>query len=273
MRAHASIAHAPGRRVVATAGALLAVLGCATACPQPPVPAPQCPIGQRYTGGVCVLIPLADLVAADAFDGREVEEGWGAAEKGGAWTPQLLLASALSVGDDTAEMVIDDGALPGEAQLNELLEKDVDVVVRVVFDPPPRADLVAYVYLRDQGVSRYRAALFIGTDDGVRVSIVRVGVDETLMGDEPIGDRGLEAGGAAWIRARVESEAPSIVSVKAWAEGDDEPEGWDLQVRDNDFTFPAGPLGVGVFVSSEAANGATFLFDDLVVRPAAAVDE
>jgi cell wall-associated NlpC family hydrolase len=109
--------------------------------------------------------------------------------------------------------------------------------------------------------SHYRFRLVLTTAGGVRLAVEK-NVDDVvtnLSAATTIGN-GYAAGQQWWVRAQ---NINSALRIKAWKDGDTEPDGWTHTVQDS--SLSVGRVGVRCHTASGATNSPTFVIDDFEI--------
>ncbi len=211
--------------------------------------------------------PVDVALAADAF-GRELAQGWGTADRGGAWT----------TGGPAANTSVSGGAgvlagSPGQtttALLGALSSTDVAVQATLVLPSAPTGG-GTYQSLAAQrsGSSDYRVKLWFRSTGEVQVMLVRTvdGAETTLGGYTLPG--GHAPGQALTVRFETSGSGTTTLRVKAWAAGTAEPAAWALTRTDSTAGLQRpGAVLLHQYVSGSATTRSTVRVDDLWVGPA-----
>ncbi|MGY1649769.1 PKD domain-containing protein [Geodermatophilus sp. SYSU D01119] len=231
-----------------------------------PAPAPQ-PQPQPEPQPDPQPQPVDAALAADAF-GRELAQGWGTADLGGAWTTGGPAANASVSGGA--------GALAGSpgqtttALLGALSSTDVAVQATLVLPSAPTGG-GTYLSLAAQraGTSDYRVKLWFRSTGEVQVMLVRT-VDgaETILGGYTL-PGGHTPGQALTVRFETSGSGTTTLRVKAWAAGTAEPAAWALTRTDSTAGLQRpGAVLLHQYVSGSATARSTVRVDDLWVGPA-----
>jgi hypothetical protein len=214
----------------------------------------------------------AGVLAADDFS-RPADEAWPAALKGGGYSflgPTTDYSVEQGTGTMRTPSAVDRGAM-----LTGLRARDVDVTVRVSTDRNPQGgDQFVYVDLRaTDELTRYRARVRLDPDRNAWLQFARtIGSSTELLGTEIRAPSGADAtAGSLWIRAATTGQDPAALGLKAWQDGQPEPDTWLYTVTDADQHLAApGSVGIETYVSARATNApVTFRFSDLRIAAAA----
>jgi CSLREA domain-containing protein len=208
-------------------------------------------------------------VAADAFS-RTVSGGWGTADIGGAYTTSQGPTADYSVSGGTGNIVMPSANTSRSALLNNTSQRDVDVRFRVRTDKVPTGgNSFIYAVARRNGTNEYRPRMILNANGTVSVnaSVVINGTESALGTAVVVSGLTQSANSFIWLRAQVTGASPTTVRVKAWADGQAEPSGWQFSVTNNAAAVQtAGSLGLRTYVNSSINNAPiTFSFDDYSV--------
>jgi CSLREA domain-containing protein len=212
-------------------------------------------------------VPAGVTYVADGF-GRTTG-GWGSADIGGVYTLQGS-TSSYSVGSGTGTMNVSAANSTRAALLNGVSQRDVDIRVRLTVDKAAAGGgYVIYAVARRIGSSEYRARLIFNANGSVSVnaSVVSNGSESALSA--PIVVNGLSQGPSqfVWLRARVTGASPTTINVKAWADGQTEPQTWQFTATNSLAAVQAaGTVGLRVFLGAAVTNAPLVItFDDYAV--------
>ena len=210
------------------------------------------------------------MYALDSFD-RNLAEGWGAADRGGAWS---LAGSAWSFAANGAGSITASAGRGPAAYLNGVSSTDTDVRVSVGTDKPAvnTSIFLSVVGRRVSGGGDYRAKVRLLANGAVGVSIGRTAADgkESLVTPEVmLPDVTYSADTSLRVRFQVVGTGPTTTRVKVWPVTATEPAMWLLSATDS--TGPlqvAGGVGLMHYLGSTAANApVAALFDDFAAGP------
>jgi hypothetical protein len=227
---------------------------CATPTPTPP----QCTCPTPTPPCTC----NGQTVVNDSFT-REMGNGWGNADVGGAYT-MFGSSGSFSVDGALGHMLVGAGVTRG-ALLDSISRRDVDIKFRVKPDKPAMGGKsFVYAVARKIGSNEYRPRVIFNPDGTVSVnaSILVNGV-ETSLGT-PVVAPGVNQSSFVWFRAQVTGSNPTTIRVKAWQAGSSEPAGWQFTTTNsNSACQSAGGVGLRVYVNSAATNAPIdWRFDD-----------
>jgi PKD repeat protein len=215
--------------------------------------------------------PGPQPVAFDAFT-RQVTDGWGSADLGGAWTRAGSATNFSVTGGRGRIRMSSPGTGPGMA-LNGISSSDTDLRVRVGAD---KAATGGGTYLTVQprlltNGNRYYADLRLVAGGTVSLTLGRTvsGADTGLLTRTV---PGLTVGPDQLVQVRAQAfgTSPTTFRVKVWATGAEEPTAWTSSVTDSTAGLQvAGGVGLRTYLSGSATNAPVLgLFDDLNVSPA-----
>ena len=221
------------------------------------------------TDSVTVTAPTQ--IAFDNFD-RTVDNGWGTAEVGGAWTTSSTASNfAVAGGDATIRMATGSGPA---AYLNSqaVVKRDVELQSSVSYDKPGTGGGMYTSFIaRRNGTTDYRTVVRV-TATAVTVQIQRtVGGTATVLGSTATLSGGtLAANNSVQVKFRVVTVGNSTtLQAKVWRTSPDEPTAWNVTTTDSTAGLQtAGGVGVYSYLSGSATNGPVVAkFAEFVVRP------
>src|SRR3954471_16800269 len=208
------------------------------------------------------------ILASDSFT-RARPSTWGTADVGGAY----------AIGGGTGTFAVDGqhGTMAlAKAGANlfaalPVATRDVDITVRIAVDKVPvGGSIYAYAIGRRNGLDEYRSKVMFKPDRSLAVgaSIVVNGA-ETAVGGPPQTIAGMtySAGGFVWLHTTMSGISPTVVRVKAWADGTAEPSAWQLTASSSSTAIQnPGGAGVRAYMGAGVSNlPLTVSFDDLAV--------
>ena len=214
-------------------------------------------------------LPAAGAVAADAF-GRTVSAGWGNADVGGKYTLQGA-ASNYNVNGTAGTILLTGANQSRSAMLDATSGANVDMVFRVAADKVA-AGGTYYVYCaaRRNGTNEYRPRLLFNANGTVSVgaSLLNSGAESALAASVVVPGLTQSANGYIWVRAQATGASPTTINVKAWADGQAEPAGWQFTATDSMAAVQvAGSVGLRVYITGSVTTApVTFSFDDLSIQ-------
>lgn len=224
---------------------------------------------QLTTVSVSAVDPGTTL-AADDFE-RAVSGGWGSADVGGSYT-LLGSSSSFNVSGGSGQIVLSAGA-SRRATLEGAVARDVDILVRVRTDKPT-SNGSHYIYLvaRRSGGNAYRPKLVVAANGQVSVHAgVVIDNSESSLGPSVAVPGASPANGWTWLRAQVTGAGPTMIRVKAWADGAPEPTSWQFEASNSHAALQdVGSVGLMAYISGSISNApVTLSFDDYTVSTAA----
>jgi CSLREA domain-containing protein len=207
--------------------------------------------------------------AKDTFT-RNITSGWGNAETGGGYT-LIGTASNFNVNGFSGTMAVQSAGGALYAKLPGVTTTDLDFVFRLKTDKPAVGNnQIAFFLARSiSNNTEYRGQLRISTSNSVFIRALKVvNGSQTNLGTE-ITVPGLtySAGSYIWMHGQVVGTNPTTIRLKAWADGQAEPSGWQFTVTDSEPSLQvAGSVGLRSYLASGVTNApVVFTFDDLLV--------
>ncbi|MFT4009800.1 MAG: PKD domain-containing protein [Nocardioidaceae bacterium] len=214
-----------------------------------------------------VTVSSVVVLASDDF-GRSVNNGWGTADTGGAWTLQGA-TSSFSVTSGKGVMNLPTAGAGRYAYLAASGEPDTDSTVDVTLSAAPdSAGVYVGLLSRRQGTDYYQARVR-ATSAGVTLAIQRnVGTTTTTLRSVAIS--GLVVGAGDTVRMRflvVGDGGTTTLSAKVWSAAETEPNAWQNTTTDSTTSLQsAGATGLYGYLSSSSTAVPTALsFDNLRV--------
>jgi PKD repeat protein len=217
-----------------------------------------------------VVNPLNQAIAFDDF-ARAVQNGWGAADKGGAWTASGSVSN-FGVSGDAGVMTVPAGKVRTQS-LNALSTTTTDTSVTVRVDRPTGGSSFVSVVGRKVGNSDYRVKLRYSPNGDVFATVVRVvNGTETVLGGGKVNGLVVNNGGSLQVRFQADGTGTTQLRAKVWKSGDAEPGDWFAQTTDS---TPAlqnpGSIAFQTYVSGRLTNAPyTVTFDNLKVASSVA---
>ncbi len=214
--------------------------------------------------------PQNSLLVEDRFS-RSVTNGWGSATTGGAYTHVGGSTSDYAVDGSSGSMLI---GTAGSASRNSLLlgtvAQDIDISMRVKTDKAATGGgpMPYVIGRRISSGNEYRGRLRVTSTGKIMVQAVRVsGGVETFLGTE--GASGVTHSANTYIRMRMQITGthPTTIRLKAWIDGQAEPNTWQQSVTDGEANLQtSGAVGLRAYLPSTSTNAPVrFTFDDLSV--------
>ncbi|MFK4789341.1 PKD domain-containing protein [Microbacterium sp. ZW T5_56] len=192
--------------------------------------------------------PTTDLLAQDGF-GREIADGWGLADTGGAWWTQGG-DSAFSVSNGAGRIALAPSWT--RSALLSAVQSD-GVVVRATLRAdtiPEGAGAAALTVVgRQTETGAYQARVRVEAGGTVRLYVMR---DEAALGGASLVlPARYRAGDPLHVKVQVSGMGETTIAAKLWADGTPEPAGWQLTGTDRtDGMQQPGVVGVRGAVSS-----------------------
>lgn len=211
-------------------------------------------------------------IAADSFN-RNQNSGWGSADTGGVYTLDGNLPD-FNVANGAGSIQVPSANGNKAAYLNGASASDVDMKVRITAGKAPAGgSFFAFAEARHNGNNTYRGKLVLRTDGSVAVqaSVVINGTETGLGAQVPVSGLTFTPFSYIWLRVQVTGSNPTTIKVKAWADGQSEPNAWQFSATDGRAAVQvAGGVGLRAYLHSAVTNApVTFFFDDLTVTAAA----
>ncbi len=209
----------------------------------------------------------ATTYAADAF-GR-TSSGWGSADVGGSYS---LQGNAVNYGlaNGLGTMLLPAKGASRAALLNGVTPRDVEILLRVgVNKVAAGGRYYVYAVARRNGNSEYRPRLLFNADGSVSVnaSVLTNGSESSLGAAVAVAGLSQSADGFIWLRAQVTGASPTTIRVKAWADGEAEPAGWQFSATNSHAAVQvAGAVGLRAYISRSVSTAPVVVsFDDYSV--------
>jgi PKD repeat protein len=216
-----------------------------------------------------VTVTAPTQIAWDDFN-RTVNNGFGTAELGGAWTTSGTTSNfAVSGGNATIRMATGSG--PG-VYLNSVSARDVELNSTVSYDKA-RTGGGAYTsfIVRRSGNTDYRAVVRT-TATAVTVQIQRtVSGTATVLGSTVTLTGGaLAANDTVNVKFQAVGNGTTTLRAKVWRSTDTEPTAWTVTTTDGTAALQnAGGVGLYSYLSGSATNGPIVArFASFEVKPA-----
>lgn len=217
------------------------------------------------------------VLAADTFD-RTQSGSWTVADEGGLYSYQGRL-SDFSVAGSTGRLVLPAAGATRSAFLLSPLALDVDMTFAVSTDKPA-AGAAIFVYgsvRRSTDGAAYRPKLRFAPSGAVFAHAGRVaatGGESSLGPAVEVDGLTHAAGTVIRFRAQAIGSNPTTIRVRAWADGQPEPDTWHFTATDNAAKLQEpGAVGVLSHLSSGSTNSpVTVALDGLLVTTTAPID-
>ncbi|GAB2590281.1 hypothetical protein GCM10009593_32300 [Microlunatus antarcticus] len=209
------------------------------------------------------LLTGGSSLASDAFQRKA--DGWGKADKGGAWTTDG--DAAFSTDGQQGVLSLGGAGEGGTASLARVSSTKANVVGDVSIDKTGSKDgtTAAYV-LRQRGSADYRAKLVFVEDGKLFLVVSRVvdGKEKVIKTVKP--KTTYEPGDILRLRATISSAKNATIKATVWNAGTKEPSA-QLSVKDSTKALnKAGSVGVWGYQAQAATNAPVQLdFDNLLV--------
>ena len=199
------------------------------------------------------------VVASDAF-GREVANGLGSADVGGAWTFTGATSSySVTGGTGRLRMATLGGTL--SAYLDGASQQAGDLRFSIGVDKPATGSgiFLAAIGRRVNVAGAYQAKIVLRVGGAVGVSLVRAnssgGSEVALTPSINLPGLAYAAGDRLNVRLQTIGTSPTTLNLKVWKAGTPEPTGWQRTATDSTAALQAtGGIGLRAYLSSSATN-------------------
>lgn len=227
-------------------------------------------IGTASTSVTVTAPPGSTIMASDAFS-RQVVNGLGTSDVGGAWTATgASTAYSVTAGVGRIRMATVGGTL--FAQLDAVLVPSSDLRMNIAIDQPATGSglYVSPIARRVVGVGGYQAKIAFRVGGAVTVCLVRTNASAVETAISPtINVPGIAyvAGDRLNVRLQAIGGSPTTVNVRVWKVGSAEPSTWHLTTTDSTSGLQGpGSIGVRSYLSSSATTvPVTVSIDDLLL--------
>jgi PKD repeat protein len=194
-------------------------------------------------------------LARDTFT-RNVTNGLGAAEVGGAWTTTGS-ASQYSV-NGAGRIRFAQAGVTNNASLAGVSAGSTDLTLSLAADKVATGSgtyLVVYGR-RIVGVGSYQAKIVLRAGGSVTLALTRSTGSETVISPAiVVPGLAIAAGEQLTVRLQTVGLNPTVVQAKVWKAGTVEPAAWQRSVSDSTAALQmAGGIGVSIYVSSSSTN-------------------
>ncbi|RZI91607.1 MAG: PKD domain-containing protein, partial [Microbacterium sp.] len=207
----------------------------------------------------------ASFIVRDEF-GRNVTSGWGTADTGGAWTA----GTGFSVADGVGKILVGKSQTR-IASLDSVSAREIDE--RVTFSTDKVADgggMHLNFVAQKTTEGEYRAKLRISSAGVIAVGLAKVvGTTETLIANRNLTGYTHAADTKVNVRFQTVADgASTILRVKVWPEGSEEPTAWWVTTTDAEAVLQAaGQVQVRAYATGTVANGpVTVSIDGLSIK-------
>ena len=216
--------------------------------------------------------PPTTNFAADAF-ARSVANGWGIADIGGAYTLEGGPVANYNVAGGVGTFNLPSANVSRSTRLDGVSQADVDIRFRVASNKVlSGANLFIYAVARRNANNEYRPRLILNSNGTVSVggSVLANGTESSLGSAVVVPGLNQVADGFIWLRAEVSGTGPTTIRVKAWADGQSEPAGWQFMATNSVAALQGpGSLALRSYLASGGSNApVTLSFDDYSVGAA-----
>ena len=216
---------------------------------------------QGATDTKTTVVVIGKALATDTFE--RTGDGWGTADKGGAWTTDP--ASAFALADGRGELTLGEQGDGATALLPKVSSTKANVVADVRLDGTPAgAGTTAGFVLRQRSAGEYRTKLVVRDGGELYLGVSRV-VDGTEKNIKSVQVKNVSfaADAPLRVRATISSATKAKIKVTVWRAGTKEPK---AQLSTSDSTKALRKSGtVGVWGYQGADAPVVVGFDDLLV--------
>jgi PKD repeat protein len=229
----------------------------------------------QVSHSVTVTVPPVDnSFAKDAF-GRTVANGFGTADKGGAWSLSGT-ASNFAVNNGVGKITMPAPASGSTAYLNSVSSSSTDLTVDVSIDKVPTGSgsYASVIGRSISGVGDYRAKVTFKANGTVSIALLHQLPDgsSTVFGTETV-VAGLTytAGVPLSVHLQVFGTSPTTIRANVWTAGTTEPTGWQKSTTDTTAALQApGRIGLYSYLSTSATESPRVMsWDNLRAAPVA----
>jgi PKD repeat protein len=208
------------------------------------------------TKTVTTVAAPAGPLATDEF-GRTQTNGWGSADKGGAWTTTGT-ASLFSVNGGKGTIRLASPGAGPRAALNGISSTSSDVSVAVSLDKlADGGGSFVSVGARTIGTSDYRAKVKVGSNGALVLYLTKVvsNAETTLVTANLPSSLNYTVGSTMNIRVQASGTSPTTVRARVWKGGTAEPTAWQLTTTDSTASLQgAGGVGVATYLATTVTN-------------------
>ncbi len=198
----------------------------------------------------------ATLIGSDDF-GRNVTNGWGTADKGGAWTVTGT-KSQYKVGSGVGTTTMSKAGAGPTLSLANVSTANSDL--QMVVSPQALATgagTYTTVYSRVVGTASYRAKLVFKSNGAMTIGINKVvGATTTmLVTAKNVSGVSYAAGDQLNMRVQTVGTSPTTIRAKVWKVGTTEPTAWLVSTTDSTAGLQsAGSIGLQSYLSGSSTN-------------------
>ncbi|UYG18186.1 PKD domain-containing protein [Brachybacterium huguangmaarense] len=201
---------------------------------------------------------LSSYLAADGF-GRTVATGWGASDKGGAWSTLYGGASAASVASGSGKLEIPTGKVRFQA-LNGVSVQDVllEANVSAADAPATGQSYVGFFARQNASGDNYQVRVWLRSDGSVWL-VTQHGND--VLNTYAVPGVTWASGDSFTVKAQVSGSGTTTITAKLWKAGSTEPSAWQITSTDTTAALQTpGTIGVSASRSSSATTTGTYNF-------------
>ena len=223
------------------------------------------------TRQVVATAPAGAPFAVDTF-ARTVNNGWGTANVGGAWS-LTGTASAFSVAGGTGSIRHAAAGSQVTATMGAVSSSDTDLTFGFNVDKLTAGYYLTATGRRISAGNEYRARALVTSANKVTVLLTRLvgGVQTSISTDRSVTGLTYTAGMPLRMRLQVTGTSPTTVRAKVWPASGTEPPDWLVSATDSTAGLQGpGAIALTSYLSSNATNApAVARISDLAARPTA----
>ena len=179
--------------------------------------------------------------ANDSFD-RVGSNGWGTADHGGAWTPEVTTTPSYYSTDGSVANITESASATWQIGLESVQRSDADIQVRASWTASPTdgntiAPLSIVARRASDNSSSYRVELMEASTTGalsLRLVAVSGGSSQQIGSTVPL-DANYTVGAWWYVRFQLQGTA---LRARAWAQTSTEPTTWAIDTTDSTVTGP-----------------------------------
>jgi hypothetical protein len=216
--------------------------------------------------------PAGQVHVQDSFS-RSLSDSWGSAGTGGAYIygGGTNANQAFDVNGSAGTILMSSPNIGRDAILQNVNIVNADITFRVQTDKISDRGSQEVVFLAryQNSNTMYRGRIRMFGNGEVFVQAVR-GVDGSwlnLGSNTQVQGLTHTPNTFFWVRAQVTGTNPTTIRIKAWANGQSEPSGWNYTVTDSSSALQtSGAVGLRVWLGSATNAPVRFTFDDFLVK-------
>lgn len=197
------------------------------------------------------------MYAQDGFN-RTVENGWGSANTGGAWSLQGSPAN-FDVNGTDGTILLNSPNVTRSAYLLNVSAQDVEATFRVKTDKVAEggAQIMYFVVRHMNNNTHYLGRIRLPTDGTIRIQATAEvnGTQTNIGGEKTLSGVSQETETYLHLKGQVVGTNPTTIRLKVWVEGQPEPADWLYTVTDSTPELQGpGSVGLRSYVATTATN-------------------